>query len=190
MHSPHGEVRRSSGLHTPHGHNLNPLRHHRNSLRHHWNSLRHHRNLRHHRGDSSVGDLRRHFLVAGKTLLLFDEFALVLFELILLGLNLTLKLPVLVLEKKMNVMYLKKGGVRFSPAFFSDLKLRYLDIRGAYTFTTVLKYLFRSSNICNFLCSVLDLHRLRVAKSQSDQLLVGSIAPIRVKRIALVWQRS
>ena len=189
MHSPHGEIRRSSGLHTPHGHHLNPLRHHRNSLRHHWNSLRHHRNLRHHRGDSSVGDLRRHFLVAGKTLLLFDEFALVLFELILLGLNLTLKLPVLVLEENERNI-LKKGGSPIQPCFFSDLRLRYLDIRGAYTFTTVLKYLFCSSNICNYLCSVLDLYRLRVAKLQSDQLLVDSIAPIRVKRIALVSQRS
>ena len=108
LHSPHGEVRRSSGLHTPHGHHLNSLRHHRNSLRHHWNSLRHHGNLRHHRGDSSVGDLRRHFLVVEKTLLLFDEFALVLFELILLGLNLTLKLLVLVLEENGRNIFKKR----------------------------------------------------------------------------------
>ena len=122
LHSPHGEVRRSSGLHTPHGHHLNPLRHHRNSLRHHWNSLRHHRNLRHHRGDSSVGDLRRHFLVAGKTLLLFDEFALVLFELILLGLNLTLKLPVLVLEENERNIF-KKGRSPIQPCFFQRLEV-------------------------------------------------------------------
>lgn len=122
MHSPHGEVRRSSGLHTPHGHHLNPLRHHRNSLRHHWNSLRHHRNLRHHRGDSSVGDLRRHFLVAGKTLLLFDEFALVLFELILLGLNLTLKLSVLVLEENERNIF-KKGRSPIQPCFFQRLEV-------------------------------------------------------------------
>lgn len=115
LHSPHGEISRSSGLHTPHGHHLNPLRHHRNSLRHH-------RNLRHHRGDSSVSDLRRHFLVVGKTLLLFDEFALVLFELILLGLNLTLKLPVLVLEENGRNI-LKKGRSPIQPYLFQRLEV-------------------------------------------------------------------